>query len=140
MSDATHTTSTSPPEREDLYSRQRVMTILGRVRRSGGIPLTEEKKSLLTSWFRTLAGRGFVSEDLLTDPERAKAKFKETVPNGSTRTNYTRSFLLYIDGLTDEEYQQEYKNIPRVELVKLINAMTSIAWQDRKAQKAAQQR
>lgn len=123
---------------DQLYSRQRITSILGRVRKSGGLPLTEEKKYLLTSWFRTLAARGFVAEEFFRDPERAKVTFKETVPNGSTRTNYTRSFLVYLEGLSDEEYQEEYPNIPRRELVELINEMTSSAGRDRKAQKAAQ--
>jgi len=126
-------------KREDArYSKDRILEILSRVRKGGGLALTEEKKRQVTSWFRTIARRGYVTEDFMRDGQRAKTIFKEQFPGPVTRAHYTRSFMIYLEGLSDEEFMQEYPTLSRGDLAATINTISQEAWQERKAKKASQ--
>ncbi|KAJ3026713.1 hypothetical protein HDV00_011643 [Rhizophlyctis rosea] len=115
-----------------LHSRKRVSAILERVTKAGGVPLSSAKKYQYTTWFRTLATRGCATASTVSDPEVAKRAFRESFPNPGTRTHYTRAMLVYIQGLTDEEYAVEYPKTPRHELVQLVNDITREAGMERR--------
>jgi len=114
----------------DLYDRQRIIEILGRLRKTGGMPLDEKKRERVASWFRTLVKRNLVECKDLEDGDAVKRTYKEMFPNAMTRGQYTRSFLSYIGGLTDEEYQKEYPTIERSRLVALFTEITVEAGAD----------
>lgn len=122
---------------DGLYHRERLMSILSRVRKGGGLGLTEEKKCQFTTWFRTIATRGYATEEFMKDGKAANEAYKTRFPGPVTRAHYTRSFLVYLEGLTDAEYAKEYPSLPREDLVARITAISQDAWLERKAKKAS---
>jgi hypothetical protein len=107
------------------YDRERVMTVLGRVRRMGGLPLTDAQKKQFQGWFRTIAVRGHTTEDFLKDPDYVSKTYRESFPNPMSRGQFIRAFMMYVTGLTNEEFHEEYPSLTResvTELMKKVNA------------------
>lgn len=119
-------------ELDERYDRERLLEVLSRLRKTGGIPLDEKKKLRVASWFRTLARRNLVECNALVDAQSVSRSYKEAFPNPMSRGQYTRAFLAYIGGLTDEEYEQEYPTIPRGELVQTMWKITLEAGKERR--------
>lgn len=122
---------------DDRYNRERLLEILSRLRKTGGVPLDEKKRLRVASWFRTLIRRNLVECKALEDAHSVSCNYKTAFPNAMTRGQYTRAFLSYIGGLTDEEYQVEYPTIPRGQLVNMMSRITLEAGQELRKDKAA---
>lgn len=109
---------------EDRYSRDRVRCIIGRVNLLGGLPPTEAYTEKLSTWFRTLATRGHTSAEFMSDPELVRETFEKSFPNPSTRSHFVQSFMKYLSGLSEEEYNTEYPNLERRQVVTLLQSVT----------------
>lgn len=117
---------------DDLYTRERIGNIIGRLRGLGGMPQKTEYTYRLTTWFRTLSMRGLVSAEFLSNPENVISTFNENFPKCTTRSQYAMTFLKYLTALTDKEYKEEYPNIERAEVVALLKGIISEASKERK--------
>lgn len=104
--------------------RQHVDTVLSRTRLSGGVAATDSYVRKLSTWFRTLGSRGWTSAEFMSQPELVRVIFKQEIPNSSTRSQYVKSFLKYLAGLTEEEYKTEYPNLDRRQQVTLLHSVT----------------
>jgi len=124
-------------ETDELHNRERVLTVFGRLRKAGGVPWSETQIKQLAGWFRTLSSRGFTDQGFITDREGVVRTFEKAYANPMTRCQYTRAFLLYLSGLTDEEYKQEYTTVSRADIASLMNDITRRAGVERRSQKKA---
>jgi hypothetical protein len=122
---------------QEKYTREHFMTILSRVRRSGGIPMEEKTRKHVASWLRGLALRGFVDGKLLSDGPATKDAFR-TFDNPTTRGQYARAIVAYIGGLTDDEFSLEYPDVTRGAVVKLMKDIATEAGRENKARRPAE--
>jgi hypothetical protein len=119
------------------YNKERVDEVLSRVLMLGGVPPTKAYNAKLSSWFRTMVKRGHASPEVLRDQDGARRTFEEAYPNPSTRATYVKSWLKYIQGLTEDEFKQEYPDLDRREAVALLQSITRAALTQRKQQNLA---
>jgi hypothetical protein len=117
------------------YSRERVMSIIARVRRIGGLPMPSRPLDQFQSWFRTLAKRGYTQPDFLRDEELVRQTFRRDFPNTMTRSQYVRGFLMYLTGLNDDEFAVEFPGIDREELVKRLQSVGTEANKEREKER-----
>ena len=103
----------------ERYSKERILTVLGRVRRAGGIPMEEKTMKHVACWLRGLGLRGLIDGKLLGDASAAKEAYR-TFENPTTRGQYARAVISYIGGLTDDEFSSEYPDIARGDVVRLM--------------------
>jgi hypothetical protein len=127
-------TSRGDADLQERYSREHIMTVLGRVRRSGGIPMEEKTRKHVACWLRGLALRGYIDGKLLGDTNAAKEAFK-TFENPTTRAAYARAVVTYIGGLTDEEFTAEYPDVTRNAVVRSMKDIAAEAGKESKGQR-----
>lgn len=123
--------------KEELHSNERVKRILGRVQLIGGLPPTKAYTDKLSTWFRALAAKGYTSADFMSDPDRVRTTFEASFLNPGTRSQYIKSFLKYLSGLTEEEYLTEYPSLERRAIVSLLHSITRRASEEIRAAKQA---
>lgn len=121
----------------DVYDRKRIKGILGRLRKPGGLPWNDKQVEQLTTWFRTLANRGYTKSSFFSDPDNVVTTFEAAFTNPMTRCQYTRALLLYLSGLSDAEYEGEYPNIERRNIASILNDITQRAGIQRRRNKTA---
>lgn len=119
----------------DLYNRERILLVLSRVRKAGGVPMEEKVMQHTASWFRSLALRGFADVSMLHDADGAKSSFRRAFPNTMTRCQYTRAITAYIGGLTDDEFATEYPGTTRAAVVKLMKDIAVDAGKEKRQSK-----
>ena len=123
-------------ELNELYSSDRIMTVLERIRRPGGIPMEEKTKKHVAYWLRSLVSRGYLDGKLLSNGVAAKEAYK-TFENATTRGQYARAVIAYIGGLTDDEFATEYPHVTRGDAVKLMKDIIAKGGRETKAQRQA---
>jgi hypothetical protein len=116
----------------EIYNLQRIRSVISRVRATGGLPPPQAQINQLSTWFRTLTTRGYVAVDFLSNADRVNSKLKGDFPNAMTRSQYLRAFLRYLTGLTDSEYETEFPNLDRRELVTLLQDLSRDANKERR--------
>ena len=120
-------------ENQDVYDRQRVLAVFDRLRKPGGLRLSDTQKNQKATWFRTLVKRGMVDSEFFSqNKDTVKQAYREAFPNGMTRAQYTRTVISYIGALSDGEYAAEYPTMPREGLVRLVTEITIDAGADLK--------
>jgi hypothetical protein len=124
-----------PASDDELYSRERILTVLGRVRRAGGVPLEEKTMRHTACWLRGLALRGYADGALLSDGPAAMETFRESFANPTTRAQYARAIVAYIGGLTDDEFAAEYPDTTRKAIVRLMRDITAEAGKEEKTRR-----
>jgi hypothetical protein len=122
-------------DKEQLYSKERILTVLSRVLKPGGIPLDDKIKKHTACWVRGLALRGFADVSLLRDGVAANRAFAEAFSNPPTRGQYARAITTYIGGLTDAEFEMEYPDMTRDHIVRLMKDVTIDAGKEGKEKK-----
>jgi len=122
---------------EQLYSRERVTSVIARVRRTGGLPIPARPLDQYQSWFRTLAKRGYVEPDFLRNGDRVRQQFRRDFPNSMTRAQYVRGFLMYLTGLDDAEFAAEFHDLDREGIVRRLQAVSTEANKERRTKEPA---
>jgi hypothetical protein len=121
---------------KENYDRNHVFEVLSRVRKTGGIPLTENQKQQFQQWFRTLAVRGHTRREFLEDAEHVEKTYKEKFPNPNSRTQFIRAFMMYITGLTDDEFISEYGGLTREQIARTMRKVNTEANLERKERRS----
>jgi hypothetical protein len=116
----------------EIYNLKRIRSVISRVRATGGLPPPQSQVNQLSTWFRTLTTRGYITVGFLSDAERVSSRLRGDFPNAMTRSQYLRAFLRYLTGLTDSEYETEFPNLDRRELVTLLQNLTRDASKERR--------
>jgi hypothetical protein len=124
--------STSGNAEGGLYARQRVLEVLGRVRKTGGLPLSEAQKRQFQQWFRTIAARGHTSVDFFRNADEVSYTYRKAFPNPNSRGQYIRALMMYITGLTDNEFAAEYPGFTREGIANMMRKINAEANRERK--------
>ena len=128
-------------EDTDLYSRDRISSVMARSRSAGGIAQTAQYTRQLTSWFCMLTKKGHTVPKFLADHEVAMQTFTDSYPNPSTRGQYILSFMKYLAALSDDEFQNEFTDLKREEIVALLqNVIRGVSKQRKEAKANAEKR
>lgn len=121
------------PQESALYqtpTKERIRELVGRLRGTGGLPLTPGYAKSTMSWMQMMAKRGYLNVDFLEDHERVKATLTTAFPNSSSRSQFCGVILLYFSALTDEEFAEEYPGLTRRDAVDTVRAVASRANKD----------
>ena len=121
---------------EELHSKDRVKSIMARSRSAGGLEQTAQYTRQLTSWFCILAKKGHTAPAFLANHEMAMQTFTESYPNPSTRGQYILSFMKYLAALSDDEFQTEFADLKREEIVALLQSVIRGVSKQRKETRA----
>ena len=118
----------------EKYTRERVTEVIARVKRIGGLPIPPKPLYQYQSFFRTIAKRGGTSIEFLSDKDLMRRSYREQFPNPMTRSQYVRGFLMYLTGLTDKEFSEEFPGLSREDLVRRLQAIGTEANKERRTQ------
>jgi len=90
---------------------ERLDRSLRRVQTTGGLPMKEKQRKCYMGWLRTLTRRGHLQESFLLDDDAINQTFKIYFPNPVSRAQYLRAILMYLSGLTSDEWQAQYPQL-----------------------------
>jgi hypothetical protein len=116
----------------DKYTKERVTEVIARVKRIGGLPIPPGPLYQFQSLFRTIAKRGGTSVEFLNNRDLMRRAYREQFPNPMTRSQYIRGFLMYLTGLTDEEFSDEFPGLSREDVVHKLQAISTEANKERR--------
>ena len=131
------------PQESEQYqtpTKERIRELVGRLRGTGGMPLAQNYAKSLRTWLTTLRNRGFLAEEFLQDTARVRETLCSSFPNSSSRSQFSRTILLYFYALTDEEFSDTYPNLTRKDAVDAVKAVASKANSDVNESKKAPKR
>jgi hypothetical protein len=122
----------------DSEAEERLNRALQRVLTTGGLPMDDKQRKSYMGWLRTLARRGHLKESFLMDGDGVGDAFTLYFPNPVSRAQYIRAILIYLSGLTVDEWQKEYPQLysQRETLIRSLKGYITSANQERKANAA----
>jgi hypothetical protein len=121
---------TAPLQIAHKVDKERISEVIGRLRGTGGLPLTPDYVKSLIAWLHNLSKRGYLGVDFLRDKEAVHHSFMTSFPNSNTRSQFSRAILSYFSGLTDDEFEAEYPGLTRIQAVDAVRAVAAKATKD----------
>jgi len=114
-------------EQKRSVDKARIVELVGRLRGTGGLPLSEPYAKCLRSWLQTLSSRGWLDVNFLKNKQLVHSSFVSTLPNSGTRSNFSRAILQYFAALTDSEFESEFPGLSRQEAVDNVRLVATEA-------------